>query len=192
MVDGTTIGILALQGDFPAHASALARRGVPARLVRRPQQLTGLCGLVLPGGESSVMWKLAESESLLPALERAAHDGLPVLATCAGLILLAREVTRPTQPSLGLLDVTVERNGYGRQIHSGVHRLEGASGFPDCEGVFIRAPRIVSAGSGTTVLARWNDDAVLVREGHLIGACFHPELSEAHPALDLFLELAKS
>lgn len=181
------VGILALQGDFAAHEDVLTRHGVRVRQIRTAGDLVGTAALVLPGGESSVVWKLADAGSLLGPLRAALGSGIPVLATCAGLILLAREVTTPPQPSLGLLDVALARNGYGRQVHSAVHRLSGHRGFPDVEGVFIRAPRILATGPATQTLATWNGDPVLVRSGAILGACFHPELSEDHPLIDWFL-----
>ncbi|MEZ5987722.1 MAG: pyridoxal 5'-phosphate synthase glutaminase subunit PdxT [Planctomycetota bacterium] len=184
-----TIGLLALQGDFPSHEEVLAARGQGTRRVTRPDHLEGLTGLVLPGGESTTMLRLLHSEGMLAPLRRCLDTGLPVLATCAGLILLAREVHSPDQESLGVLDLAVDRNGYGRQVHSGVHPLSGRNGFPDCEGVFIRAPRIRATGPGLEVLATWAGDPALVRRGPILAATFHPELSDAHPAMDLFLHL---
>jgi 5'-phosphate synthase pdxT subunit len=181
------VGVLALQGDFPAHERALAARGIACRRVTRQGQLAGLDALVLPGGESSVMLKLGREARLLDSLREAIAGGLPVLATCAGLILLAREVRQPPQQSLGLLDVVVARNGYGRQVHSGVYPLHGRSGFPDCTGVFIRAPRVVEVGPRVEVLATRDSDPCLFRAGAILAACFHPELDDGHPVHDLFL-----
>jgi 5'-phosphate synthase pdxT subunit len=181
------VGVLALQGDFPAHERALATRGIACRRVTRRGHLTGLDALVLPGGESSVMLKLGNDAGLLDPLRDVIAGGLPVLATCAGLILLAREVRLPPQASLGLLDVVVDRNGYGRQVHSGVFRLHGQRGFPDCSGVFIRAPRVVGVGPGVEVLAKRDSDPCLFRAGAVLASCFHPELDDGHPVHDLFL-----
>jgi 5'-phosphate synthase pdxT subunit len=168
----TLIGVLALQGDFEAHERALAGAGLPARQVRTRADLDGLDGLVLPGGESPVMVRLLQRHGLWPVL--AALRGVPVLATCAGLILAARAVT-PSQPSLGLLDVAVTRNAWGRQVDS--FEAEGR--------IFIRAPRIVEVGPGVEVLARYRGEPVLVRQGAVVGATFHPELagSDLHRAV---------
>jgi 5'-phosphate synthase pdxT subunit len=185
------VGVLALQGDFEAHKKALADRGVESVEVRTPADLDGLAGLVLPGGESTTMLKLMESTGLDDRLAALVRDGVPVLATCAGVILLAREVTNPPQRSLGLLDIGVERNAYGRQLESAVVDLEvdADAELPTgkLEGVFIRAPRVTEVGSSVRVLARWGRDPVLLRQGNVLAATFHPELSAASPVIDLFL-----
>lgn len=181
------MGLLAIQGDFPSHERVLASRQIPHVRVTRPEHLEGLSGIILPGGESSVMLKLLIEEGLLEPLAERIQQGLPTLATCAGMILLAREVHSPTQRSLGLLDISVQRNGYGRQIHSGVHRVTGHEGFPDCEGVFIRAPRVEPPGVNVEILGTLGPDPVLVRQGQILAAAFHPELSDTHPVIDLFL-----
>ena len=185
------VGVLALQGDYAAHARALAERGVASREVRTASDLEGLAGLVLPGGESTTMLRLMEGSDLGARLAAAVAGGLPVLATCAGVILLAREVRRPPQRSLGLLDAVVERNAYGRQLDSAVVRLEvcdrEALGADALEGVFIRAPRVTEVGAGVAVLARRGHDPVLLRQGSLLAATFHPELTPASPVVDLFV-----
>jgi 5'-phosphate synthase pdxT subunit len=181
------VGILALQGDFAEHAASLHARGVATRLVRRRADLDGVRGMVLPGGESTTMLRLLGIEGLEEPLARTLR-AVPVLATCAGLILLARAVVDPRQRSFGLLDATVQRNGYGRQLHSGTFPLEGPAVPPGATGVFIRAPRILDVGDGVEVLARRGDDPVLVRQGAILGTCFHPELEPAHFATALFLE----
>ena len=184
------VGVLALQGDFPTHRVALERSGLPVREVRDAAGLEGLAGLVLPGGESSTMLKLLRRESLLEPLTAALHDGLadelPILATCAGVVLLARTVTQPEQASLDVLPVDVERNAYGRQVSSGVFALKGDNGFPDCDGTFIRAPRMANVSVGNEpkvdVLAWRGDDPVLLQYGSCLAATFHPELDVDHPA----------
>lgn len=183
-----TVGILAVQGDYLAHAAALRRCGIETRTVRRPAHLHGIAGLVLPGGESTTMLRLLQGQGLeepLRALLGAAADdrpgALPVLATCAGLILLAREVSQPTQRSLDVLDLAVARNGYGRQIASGTFALRGGGVPPGTTGVFIRAPRIQRIGADIEVLAWRDGDPVLVRKGAITAACFHPELEVQHP-----------
>ncbi len=173
------VGVLALQGDFAAHAAALRRIGVAAREVRTRAELEAVDALVLPGGESTTMLRCMEPEGLLDALRRRLSAGMPVLATCAGTILLAREVS-PPQPCLGILDAAVERNAYGRQVASAVVSLDAApalGGSRTLEGVFIRAPRLARLGPRVEVLARRGQDPVLVREDAVLAATFHPELS---------------
>jgi len=190
-VNGYRVGVLALQGDFEAHARALAARGVSTVEVRASGDLVGVRGLVLPGGESTTMLTLMEGSDLGERLSELVRGAVPVLATCAGVILLAREVHGPAQESLGLLDAVVERNAYGRQIESTVVPLEvcepGELGARELEGVFIRAPRVREVGRGVRVLARRGDDPVLVRQGSVLAATFHPELSAASPVIDLFV-----
>ena len=188
-----TIGILALQGDVREHAGALARLGVESRPVRRPNELPGLSGIVLPGGESTTLSLLLESSGLYPPLAGLLRDGLPVLGTCAGLVLLATDVLdgRPDQRNFGVLDCTVRRNGYGRQLASfeGEVELEGtlqpADGSPPTmHAVFIRAPLIESVGPGVEVLARLPgategaNGAVACRQGSVLATAFHPELTD--------------
>jgi len=180
------VGLLALQGDFAEHAVALAAHGLPTREVRRSADLAGLGGLVLPGGESTTMLRLLDVEGLWGPLGAALRSGMPVFATCAGLILLAQRVESPAQRSYGLLPVTVVRNGYGRQYHSGTFALESAVLPRGTSGTFIRAPRITHVGPGCEVLARRGSDPVLVRAGPVLGACFHPELQERHPVVAMF------
>ncbi len=190
------VGVLALQGDFEAHRAALAARGVESAEVRVPADLDGVAGLVLPGGESTTMLKLMEGTGLADRLAEAIRGGTPALATCAGVILLAREVGHPPQRSLGVLDVGVERNAYGRQIDSAVVALavadEAALGAATLEGVFIRAPRVVRVGAGVEVLARRGADPVLLRQGKVLAATFHPELTQGSPVVDLFLRIVRN
>lgn len=187
-----TVGVLAVQGDFAEHEAVLHKHDLATRQVRRPEHLRGLSGLVLPGGESTTMLKLLELQELTTPLRDVLTSGLPVLATCAGLILLARRVVDPEQKSFGVLDVEVARNGYGRQIHSGTFPLVGDT-LPTCaEGVFIRAPRIVAVGADVDVLARRGDDPVLVRKGKILAACFHPELGDDHFVIDRFVEQVRA
>ncbi|MCS7182714.1 MAG: pyridoxal 5'-phosphate synthase glutaminase subunit PdxT [Thermoanaerobaculum sp.] len=187
------MGVLALQGDFSAHRQALAERGLVSCEVRKPQHLEGLTGLVLPGGESTTMLKLLDAFGLQQPLVEAITAGLPVLATCAGIILLAEEVRHPSQPSLGLLRVAVERNAYGRQLASTVAQLQVTDELPtpSLEGVFIRAPRVVRVGEGVKVLATRGEDPVLVRQGAILAATFHPELSPASPVVALFADMVR-
>jgi 5'-phosphate synthase pdxT subunit len=171
------VGVLGLQGDFDAHACALAEIGVDALDVRRPCHLGRIGALVMPGGESTTLLRLMDGEpEWWPSLARFHAQGGGFLGTCAGLILLAREVSNPPQRSLGLLDVTIERNAYGRQRDSS--ETEGAwRDGRTIEIVFIRAPRITRVGAGVDVLATHEGNPVLVRAGKVWGATFHPELT---------------
>lgn len=172
-----TVGVLALQGDFEAHERALRDLGHEVRRVKAPEHLEGIEALVLPGGESSSMLKLAALSGLTEPLAAFCKSGAPVLGTCAGAILLASEVSGPEQTSLGVLDIGVERNGYGRQLESFVTRLDGEDeALADLECVFIRAPVIRRVGAGVEVLATHAELPVLVRAGPVWAATFHPEL----------------
>ena len=177
------IGILALQGGFDLHAAKIGEFGAIPILVKRPEQLAGLSGLILPGGESSVLLHLAD-EQFRSAIKARVIDGLPLLATCAGLIFIAEHVENPNQASLGLMPIDVIRNAYGRQIDSTIARelcwedssaMKGAA--PLDEAVFIRAPKISRVGSGVDTLLRWRGDPVLVQYKNILGATFHPELA---------------
>lgn len=183
------IGVLAIQGNFASHAQALVEAKADAVEIRKPEQLGGLDGLVLPGGESTTMLKFLEKRHFFEALKDycATH---PVFATCAGAILLAREVRNPAQPSLGLLDVVVERNAYGRQIDSTILNAPSVLGDEPLEMVFIRAPRILETGPAVEVLARREGFAVLVRQGKILAATFHPELSRDRRVHRLFAAMA--
>jgi pyridoxal 5'-phosphate synthase pdxT subunit len=183
------IGILALQGDAEAHAAAMREAGAETALVRLPAQLEDLDGLVIPGGESSTLLKLAARDGMFDALRRFAET-MPVFGTCAGCILLARHVRRPEQPSLGVLDITVERNAYGRQIDSAILTTPIALPGGPMEAVYIRAPRIAAIGPGVEVLASRDGAPVLVRQGRLLAATFHPELSADRRVHRLFREMA--
>ncbi|MFZ0742933.1 MAG: pyridoxal 5'-phosphate synthase glutaminase subunit PdxT [Terracidiphilus sp.] len=181
------IGILAIQGDYAAHAEALADSGAAPVEVRKPEELGGLDGLILPGGESTTMLKFLEKRHFFNGLkEFCAHR--PVFGTCAGTILLAREVLNPAQRSLGVLDATVERNAYGRQIDSTILAVETLLAGGPLEMVFIRAPRIVAVGDGVEVLARRDGFPVLVRQGTTMAATFHPELSNDRRVHKLFVD----
>jgi len=180
------IGVLALQGDFREHMRALLRLGVEATEVRLPQHLAGLDGLILPGGESTTMGKLAVEFGLLEPLRDLAAGGLPMWGTCAGLILLARDAGH-SQPLIGALDVTVQRNAFGRQLQSFETDLAVpvlADSRPPFRAVFIRAPLITRVGQGVEALARLDGgegrtgEIVAVRQGHLLATAFHPELTD--------------
>jgi 5'-phosphate synthase pdxT subunit len=185
------VGVLALQGDWEAHVAALRGAAIPAEPVRTADAIDRVDALVLPGGESTAMLRLMEDEGLAGRIAERVRSGTPVLATCAGVILLAASV-EPRQPSLGLLDVDIVRNAYGRQVHSTVAMVDvdGALGDPrPMEAVFIRAPRIVRTGAGVQVLGRRGGDPVLVRSGRIVAATFHPELSADRRIHALFLGL---
>ncbi|MBI4876000.1 MAG: pyridoxal 5'-phosphate synthase glutaminase subunit PdxT [Acidobacteria bacterium] len=175
------VGVLALQGDFEAHKRALERAGAAAVEVRSAAELDAVAGLVLPGGESTTVLKLLELENLFEPLRRFGLEK-PIFGTCAGAILLAKEVLRPAQKSLALMDVKIERNAYGRQLDSRVVRLS------ELEAVFIRAPIIRGVGPGVRVLATYLDTPVLVEEGRHLAATFHPELTADVRVHRLFLE----
>jgi 5'-phosphate synthase pdxT subunit len=176
------VGVLSLQGDFAAHGEALTRSGATPVYVRERWQLGEIDGLVLPGGESTTMLKLLRNEDLFDDLA-AFGRRKPMFGTCAGAILMAGEVTHPAQESLGLMDIAVERNGYGRQLESRVVKLDPAPEFEEragpgeLEAVFIRAPIIRRAGSEVRVLAEYAGDPVLVEQGRHLVATFHPELT---------------
>ena len=182
------IGVLAIQGDYAAHAEALAESGAEPCEVRKPDELAGLDGLILPGGESTTILRFLEKLSFFEALEEFCGTH-PVFGTCAGAILLAREVRNPPQRSLGLLDAVVERNAYGRQIDSTILTAETALPGGPLEMVFIRAPRIVATGPDVEVLAQRDDSPVLVRQGHVMAATFHPELSNDRRVHRLFVQI---
>jgi len=182
------IGILAVQGDFEAHGSALSRLGVEHRFVRTPADLEGLDGIILPGGESSTHLKILSEERLLGALQNFAANGGAFFGTCAGAILLAREVKNPPQPSLGLLDMTVLRNGYGRQLASDVRFGSSKLRNEPLEMVFIRAPVIERIGAGVQVLAECEGKPVMVRQGRVMASTFHPELTSDSTVHEYFVK----
>jgi pyridoxal 5'-phosphate synthase pdxT subunit len=184
------IGVLAIQGDYSAHAEALVESGAEPVLVRKPEELAGLDALIIPGGESTTFLKFLERGGFLDDLRAFAADK-PVFGTCAGCILLAEEVLHPPQPSLGLLHATVERNAYGRQIDSSIQTQETSLPGGPLEMVYIRAPRITRIGDGVEVLAERDGFPVLVRQGHLMAATFHPELSADRRVHQLFLDLVR-
>ena len=176
------IGVLALQGDFAAHLKALPG----ACEVRTAAEVEGLDLLVIPGGESTAMLRLLEGSGIEAAVGRMIERGGIIFGTCAGAILLAAKVYRPAQPSWGLIDIDIERNAYGRQIDSFESALE-----PPCyRGIFIRAPRITRTGPGVEVLARHRGEPVMVREGRIFAATFHPELTEDRSVQRIVLEAA--
>jgi 5'-phosphate synthase pdxT subunit len=176
------VGVLSLQGDFAAHGEALTRSGAVPVYVREREQLDRLDGLILPGGESTTMLKLLRNEGLFDDLAEFGRRK-PMFGTCAGAILMATNVTHPAQQSLGVMDIAVERNAYGRQLDSRVVKLDPAPEFEErtgpgeLEAVFIRAPIIRRTGSEVRVLAEYAGDPVLVEQGRHLAATFHPELT---------------
>jgi len=185
------IGVLAIQGDYAAHAEALAEAGAVPLEIRKLEELADLDGLVLPGGESTTMLKFLEKRHFFTALKDFCSNH-PVFGTCAGAILLAREVRNPVQRSLGVLDAVVERNAYGRQIDSTILTSETSLPGGPLEMVFIRAPRIVHTGPSVEVLARREGLPTLIRQGSIMAATFHPELSLDRRVHRAFAELVKS
>ena len=183
-----TIGILALQGAYEAHAQTLRMLGATPKLVRTPEDLVGIAGLIMPGGESTTMLKFLERDNFFEILKTFIAT-TPTFGTCAGAILLATEVLSPTQKSLAALDIAVERNAYGRQIDSTILTAPTTLPGGPLEMVFIRAPRITRTGPGVETLATRDEFPVLVRSGHLLAATFHPELSTDPRIHQLFLDL---
>jgi 5'-phosphate synthase pdxT subunit len=184
------VGILAVQGDFAAHAATLARLGAEHVFVRTPRDLEGVDAAILPGGESTTQWKFLVEEGLDKSLLAHAERGGAIFGTCAGAILLARDVRNPAQQSLRLADIGVIRNGYGRQLASEVrHGMTTVSPEP-IEMVFIRAPIIERVGPGVEVLAKSEGDPVLLRQGPILIATFHPELTSDTTVHEYFLRMA--
>jgi 5'-phosphate synthase pdxT subunit len=175
--NGRAVAVLALQGDFEAHRKALTEIGVESFEAKRPQDLARAGGLVLPGGESTTLWKFFEAEPWEGAFRAFAATGRPVLGTCAGAIVLAREVSNPPQKGLGLVDMVIERNAYGRQVDSFIAEVACPALGAPIPGVFIRAPRIRETGPAVEVLARHAGEPVLVRQANVVAATFHPELT---------------
>jgi 5'-phosphate synthase pdxT subunit len=187
---GRIVGVLALQGAFDAHSRVLRSLGARTEEIRTPADLSGVDSLVMPGGESTTMSRLLTTSGLFDPLAERLADGMPVFGTCAGMILLAADVTdgRPDQRTFGVVDVTVQRNGYGRQIDSFETDLEVSGLDQPFHAVFIRAPRVTVAGPDVEVLARHGGDPVLVRAGRVTLASFHPELTGDPRLHQLFLE----
>jgi 5'-phosphate synthase pdxT subunit len=181
------IGVLALQGDFDAHRKRLEELGAEVVLVRKPEQFDSIDGLVIPGGESSTFLKLLGEGGLEKLKEFVRLK--PTLGTCAGAILLAKEVENPQQSGLGAIDIGIRRNAYGRQIDSSIR--EGSFQGSPIEMVFIRAPKISRVGSGVEVLATEASDSVMVRQGKVMAATFHPELSSDARIHQAFLDLVE-
>jgi 5'-phosphate synthase pdxT subunit len=186
------VGILAVQGDFEAHAATLARMGADYAFVRTPRDLGGVDAVILPGGESTTQWKFLVEEGLDKSLLEHAARGGAIFGTCAGAILLAREVHNPAQQSLGLADITVIRNAYGRQLASEVRHEATAISPEPIEMVFIRAPIIERIGSCVSVLAKSEGQPVLIIQDRILIATFHPELTRDTTVHEYFLRMARA
>lgn len=193
MIGRPKVGVLAVQGAFAEHERALRDVGADTAQVRTPQQLAGLDGLVIPGGESTTFGLVAERSGLLPALGEAVRDGLPIFGTCAGLIMLAAGTTGGPQPLIGGMDIIVRRNAFGRQVASFEVDLPVAGlGESPVPAVFIRAPWIERAGEGVEVLATCRGRAVAARQGELLVTAFHPELTEDRRLHALFVDMVRA
>ncbi len=186
------IGVLGMQGDIEEHLAIMEKIGIDAVRVKSVKTLEGVDGLIMPGGESTTMLKLLKLTGLFEALKEKIKHGFPVYGTCAGLILLAKKVEHPEQDSLGILDLSVSRNGYGRQIDSFSAKISipviGEKAF---EAVFIRAPVITKVGK-VEVLATYNNEPVFVKDGNVIASTFHPELSNDTRIHSFFLEMVEN
>jgi 5'-phosphate synthase pdxT subunit len=188
------VGVLALQGDFSLHRKALDRIGVASAEVRMPRQLDEVSGLIMPGGESTTLLKLMDAWEFVPALEKFHAAGKPIFGTCAGMILLAREVLNPAQFSLGFIDITVERNAYGRQKESfeAVGSADLGQGVRPLKMVFIRAPRIRRLGPAVTRLAEHRGECVMARQGTVVVGAFHPELTDEIAVHEYFAGMVRA
>jgi 5'-phosphate synthase pdxT subunit len=188
------IGVLALQGDFGMHRKALDRIGVASEEVRMPHQLDEVSGLIMPGGESTTLLKLMDAWEFVPALEKFHAAGRPIFGTCAGMILLAREVQSPAQFSLGFIDITVERNAYGRQKESfeAVGSGDLGQGVRPLKMVFIRAPQIRRLGPAVTPLAEHGGECVMARQGTVVVGAFHPEMTDETAVHEYFAGMVRT
>jgi pyridoxal 5'-phosphate synthase pdxT subunit len=185
-----TIGVLAIQGDYEAHKVRLEQLGAKVILIKKPAQLDKIDGIVIPGGESSTFLNFLAEQGFLEKL-RDFVSTKPTFGTCAGAILLAKQVENPPQLSLEAMDIRVRRNAYGRQIDSSIREARTKLGDKPLEMVFIRAPRIMSTGKGVEVLAKAGGDPVLVRQGKTMAATFHPELSDDTRVHQEFINMVK-
>lgn len=187
----TTIGVLGLQGAVREHVRSIEACGAKALVIKQADQLQLIDGLIMPGGESTTMRRLIDLYGFMEPMREFAQSGKPMFGTCAGLILLAKEIVGYDTPHLGVMDVVVERNSFGRQKESFEADLVVTGLAEPFNAVFIRAPHIVSAGSSTEVLAMHNDRIVLARDGQFLGCSFHPELTEDHRLTRYFVEMVE-
>lgn len=185
------IGVLGLQGAVREHVRAVQESGAEACVIKKVEQLAEIDGLILPGGESTTMRRLIDKYDFMDSLKKFAHSGKPVFGTCAGLILLAKRVVGYDEPHIGIMDVTVERNSFGRQRESFEETLDIAGVANDFPAVFIRAPHIVEAGENVEVLAKHNNRIVTAREGNILGCSFHPELTDDTRLTAYFVNMVK-
>jgi pyridoxal 5'-phosphate synthase pdxT subunit len=185
------IGVLAIQGDYEAHKARLEQLGAEVTLVRKPEQLDAIDGIVIPGGESSTFLNFLAERGFLEKL-RDFVSTKPTFGTCAGAILLAKHVENPPQQSLEAMDIRIRRNAYGRQLESSIREAQSTLGKKPLEMVFIRAPKIVGTGKSVEVLATAGDDPVLVRQGKILAATFHPELSDDTRVHQEFVKMVKN
>jgi len=183
------IGVLGLQGAVREHVRAVEASGAEVVVIKWPEELKEMDGLIIPGGESTTMRKLIDKYNFMPELKQFAAEGKPMFGTCAGLILLAKRVVGYTEPHIGVMDVTVERNSFGRQRESFEADLDIHGVGEQFSAVFIRAPHIVEAGENVEVLAKHNGRIVAAREGQFLGCSFHPELTDDHRFTNFFVKM---
>ncbi|AZB41154.1 pyridoxal 5'-phosphate synthase glutaminase subunit PdxT [Bacillus sp. FJAT-42376] len=186
-----TIGVLALQGAFREHIRSIEAIGAQAVTVKRPEQLNEIDGLILPGGESTAIRRLIDKYEFMEPLRKFAASRKPIFGTCAGLIILASDIVGYEEGHLGVMDIKVERNSFGRQRESFEADLTITGVGEHFTGVFIRAPHIVEAGENVEVLSTHNGRIVAAKQDHLLGCSFHPELTDDHRMTELFLEMVK-
>ena len=185
------IGVLGLQGAVREHVQSIEACGAEAIVIKSKEQLDEIDGLILPGGESTTMRKLIDKYDFMGSLKEFAESGKPMFGTCAGLILLARNIIGYDEPHIGVMDVKVERNSFGRQRESFEADLDIAGAAEDFQAIFIRAPHIVQAGENVEILAKHNERIVAAREGHILGCSFHPELTDDHRLTAYFINMVK-
>jgi 5'-phosphate synthase pdxT subunit len=185
------IGVSGIQGDFREHKVMLEKLGVDVKVVRKPEELDEVDGLVIPGGESTTMIRIMKMVNLYEKLKQKIKEGFPVFGTCAGMILLSKEVVNFPQDSLGVIDIKVERNAYGRQVDSFEEQIEVKGFEKTFNAIFIRAPKVVDYGENVEVLATYMDSPVLLRQNNVLVASFHPELTEDTRIHEYFLNMVK-
>jgi len=185
------IGVLGLQGAVREHARSIEACGAEAIVVKKPEQLQEIDGLIIPGGESTTIRRLMDKYGFMEPLKQFAAQGKPMFGTCAGLIILAKRIVGYEEPHLGVMDVTVERNSFGRQRESFEAELSIAGIADDFVGVFIRAPHIVEVGEDVEILAKHEGRIVAARQGQFLGCSFHPELTDDHRMTQYFIQMVK-